>query len=70
MLERLTEDLAAAVISVDAAHPVAKNKRGGVSFEAGLGPHPEAETLALVFREVRRAQPHIYIDLTTSVPFK
>jgi hypothetical protein len=69
MLQRLTEDLAAAVISVDAAHPVAKNKRSGVSFEAGLGPHSEAETLALVFGEVRRAQPHIYIDLTTSVPY-
>jgi hypothetical protein len=68
MLQRLTEDLAAAVMSVDAAHPVAKNKRCGASFEAGLGPHSEAETLAMVFGETHRAHPHIYIGLMTSVP--
>ena len=69
MLHRLTDHLAAAVMSVDALHPIAKNKRSGISFEAGLGPHSEAETLALVFEETRRTHPHIYIELTASVPY-
>ncbi|MGB6510266.1 MAG: hypothetical protein WA889_18795 [Xanthobacteraceae bacterium] len=68
MLQRLTDHLAAAVIAVDAQRPVAKNKRSGVSFEAGLGPHSEAETLALIFAEIGRAHPDIYKRLAFSVP--
>jgi hypothetical protein len=69
MLQRLTDDLAAAVKRVDALRPVAKNKRSGISFEAGLGPHSEAETIALVFREIVRAHSHVYAELATSVPY-
>ena len=69
MLQCLVDHLAAAVRSVDALRPVAKNKRSGVSFEAGLGPHSEAETFALVFGETQRAHPCTYIGLTTSVPY-
>jgi hypothetical protein len=56
-------------MSVDALRPIAKNKRSGLTFEAGLGPHSEAETLALVFGETQRSHPDIYIGLTTSVPY-
>ena len=69
MLDRLTKDLAAAVMAVDALRPVAKNKRTGVAFEAGLGPHSEAETLRLIFDEVRRANSDWYLDVEMSVPY-
>ena len=69
MLQRLTDHLAAAVMTVDALQPVAKNKRSGVSFEAGLGPHSEAETLSLVFSEAKRAHPDCYAGVAISVPY-
>jgi hypothetical protein len=69
MLQRLTDHLATAVKVVDAEMPVARNKRSGVSFAAGLGPHSEAETFDLIVREAERAHPDAYLSVATSVPY-
>jgi len=69
MLQRLTDHLAAAVKVVDAEMPVARNKRSGVPFAAGLGPHSEAETFDLIFREAERAHPDAYLSVASSVPY-
>ena len=69
MLQPLTDHLAAAVKVVDAEMPVARNKRSGVPFAAGLGPHSEAETFNLIVREAERAHPDAYLSVATSVPY-
>src|SRR5688572_19679237 len=69
MLKRLTEDLAAAIGAVDARRPVAVNKRSGAQFEAGLGPHSEAETFLLILTEGQRAGPGWVTGLSFSVPY-
>jgi hypothetical protein len=69
MLQRLTDDLAAAVKVVDGAMPVARNKRSGAQFAPGLGPHSEADTFELIIREAERAHPESYLSVATSVPY-
>ncbi len=69
MLARLTRDLAAAVSAVDARRPVAVNKRSGIEFEPGLGPHSEAETFSLLLNETRHANPGWITELHYSVPY-
>src|SRR5690348_9215926 len=69
MLDRLVQDFANAVISVDAGRPVATNKRSGIAFEPGLGPHSETETLTLVLNAAQRACPCWYLQVSMSVPY-
>jgi hypothetical protein len=69
MLLLLTDHLAAAVKVVDAARPIARNKRSGVPFAAGLGPHSEADTFDLIVREAKLAHPDAYRSVMTSVPY-
>jgi hypothetical protein len=69
MLQRLTDHLAAAVKVVDAERPVARNKRSGEPFAAGLGPHSEGETFDLIIREAERSHPDAYLSVATSVPY-
>jgi hypothetical protein len=69
MLERLTRDLAAAVATVDARQPIAVNKKSGASFEAGLGPHSETETFALILTEAQCTDGTWLLGVTYSVPY-
>jgi hypothetical protein len=69
MLQRLTDDLAAAIACADARMPVARNKRSGDDFAAGLGPHSETETFNLVIHEAQRAHPDVYLTVVNSVPY-
>ncbi len=69
MLERLMRDLAMAVYAVDGRGPVAVNKRSGIAFEPGLGPHSEAETLSLILTEAQHADPAWLTGLRFSVPY-
>ncbi len=69
MLDRLTNYLALAACAVDERLPIAVNKRSGVAFGAGLGPHSETETFALLFAEARRTNPDWLLDVTYSVPY-
>ena len=43
----------------DAALPVALNKRSGVAYQAGIGPHTESETTTLALAAVADAMPAI-----------
>lgn len=69
MLRSLTDHLASAVASVDAKRPVARNKRNGDAFAAGLGPHSEPETFDLLVREVQSAHSEVYLNVVNSVPY-
>jgi hypothetical protein len=69
MLQVFTDHLAAAVKIVDSEMPVARNKRSGVPFAAGLGPHSEAETFELIVREAERVHPDAYLSIAMSVPY-
>ena len=69
MLDRLTRLLAHAVQTVDARLPVAKNKRTGIAFGAGLGPHSETETFKLIIDEARASDPGWFTDVGFSIPY-
>ena len=69
MLDRLARVLAHAVQVVDARLPVAVNKRTGVAFGAGLGPHSETETFKLIVDEARTRDPGWLIDAAFSIPY-
>ena len=51
-LIHIVNDFAAALRRVDARRPVAVNARSGVSFQAGIGPHTESQTVQMVFAEM------------------
>jgi hypothetical protein len=69
MFQRLTEHLAAAVKAVDANQPIARNKRSGTPFAAGLGPHSENETFDLVVRQMQQRHPEVYLSLRAALPY-
>ena len=69
MLDRLARVLADAIQTVDARLPVAVNKRTGVAFGAGLGPHSETETFKLIVDEARATDPSWLIDAAFSIPY-
>jgi hypothetical protein len=47
-VEQFVSDFAAAMKAVDATRPVAQSARGDKSYQAGIGPHTELRTVALV----------------------
>lgn len=51
--------LALGIGRADAALPVALNKRSGVAYQAGIGPHTESETTTLALSAVPDAMPAI-----------
>lgn len=69
MLQRLTRDLASAVMAVDSGRPTAVNKRSGIAFAPGLGPHSEVETFTRVLHETKCAHPEWYQEVVSAVPY-
>src|SRR6516162_4481482 len=69
MLNHLILVLARAVQTVDARLPTAVNKRTGVSFGAGLGPHSESETFKLIVDEARAMEPNWFTGAVFGVPY-
>jgi hypothetical protein len=69
MLDRLARVLAAAVQTVDARLPVAVNKRTGISFGVGLGPHSETETFKFIVHEAQTANPDWLIGVVFGIPY-
>jgi hypothetical protein len=69
MLDRLTRVFASAVQSVDARLPVAVNKRTGVSFGAGIGPHSETETFKLIVDEACAVDPGWFMNAVFGIPY-
>lgn len=69
MLDHLTRVLARAVQTVDARLPRAVNKRTGVSFGAGLGPHSESETFKLIVDEACAMESNWFTGAVFGVPY-
>jgi hypothetical protein len=69
MLHRLTQLLARAAHAVDARLPVAKNRRTGIAFGAGLGPHSETETFKLIVEEARLMDSTWLTDAAFGIPY-
>ena len=51
-LAQLVEDFAAAIRTVDGGNPRAVRSRTGRSYQPGIGPHSEGQTLRLVAEEL------------------
>ena len=68
-LSTFVGDFAAALYGVDALRPVAVNQRSGVAFQAGIGPHSEANTVRLVVERMAEASPAAYGKHALSVPY-
>lgn len=69
LLGNIVQDFAAAVERVDALRPVAINQRSGVSFQPGIGPHTEANTVRLVFSDLASMFRDVYADHSLGVPY-
>ena len=49
--------------------PVAKNRRTGIAFGAGLGPHSETETFKLIVEEARLMDSTWLTDAAFGIPY-
>jgi hypothetical protein len=68
-LEQLASDFADGVRRADARLPVATSHRSGKSYQSGIGPHSETQTVALVLKELREMGGHRYAKVETDVPY-
>ena len=59
-LDRFVSDFSTALATADAARPCATNARSKAAFQAGIGPHSEAQTVKLVGAELECQWPAIY----------
>jgi hypothetical protein len=48
------EDVAVSIKRIDARRPQAANARTGAVYQPGIGPHPEAQAVALIVRELQQ----------------
>src|SRR5689334_12501595 len=68
-LDRLTQDFALANRGCRCPTPIAINKRSGLAFSPGIGPHSVVETYSLMMSEARRASPERYLEVHAPVPY-
>ena len=69
LLADLVTDFAAGIEAVDSRAPVASNSRTGASFQPGIGPHTEAQTVKLVMAHLADANPQRYARYRLGVPY-
>ena len=69
VLTDLVMDFARGIQTVDSAAPVASNSRTGASFQPGIGPHTEAQTIRLVMAHLADADPERYASYKLGVPY-
>jgi hypothetical protein len=62
-LSQLARDFSDSLVRVDALKPVWS------PFQAGIGPHPEAEAVKLITNDMRAAHPERYISLALGFPY-
>ena len=55
--------------AVDALAPIASNSRTGASFQPGIGPHLEAQTVKLVMAYLADTDPRRYDSYRLGVPY-
>jgi hypothetical protein len=68
MLAGLVTDFARGIEAADSQAPVASNSRTGVSYQPGIGPHAEAQTVKLVMAHLADADPERYASHRLGVP--
>ena len=59
-LEAIERDFAACIELADSLQPQATNSRSKESYQPGIGPHSEAQTVELVAEAMRRRAPTVY----------
>lgn len=69
LLDRFTSVLADAIRAVDAASPIAVNKRSGAAFTGGIGPHSEEETFMMVIVKAKQLDPSWFLNIAFGVPY-
>ena len=69
LLADLVMDLARGVEAVDSRAPVASSARTGASYQPGIGPHTEAQTIKLVMAHLAKADPPRYSSYGLGVPY-
>jgi hypothetical protein len=62
-------DLARGIEAVDSQAPVASSARTGASYQPGIGPHTEAQTIKLVMTHLAQADPPRYSAYRLGVPY-
>jgi hypothetical protein len=66
----LAGDFASGLRAADARQPVAiSQRRKGVSYKAGIGPHSESRTIELVLDELRKWKSSVYGSAKTNIPY-
>ena len=69
VLADLVMDFARGIQAVDSMAPVASNARTGASYQPGIGPHTEAQTIRLVMTHLADADPRRYASYKLGVPY-
>lgn len=69
MLADLVTDFARGIQAVDAQAPAASNSRTGASYQPGIGPHTEAQTIKLVMAHLADTDPERYRPYRLGVPY-
>lgn len=68
-LQQFVCDFAEGLREADRERPVARSMRSGIAFAAGIGPHTEAATVALVMTQLRQRWPERYENFEIGVPY-
>jgi hypothetical protein len=68
-LADLVMDFARGIEAVDSRAPVASSSRTGASYQPGIGPHTEAQTIKLVMAHLAEADPARYASYRLGVPY-
>ena len=69
LLAELVRDFAAGIEAVDSLAPVAASSRTGASYQPGIGPHTEAQTIKLVMAYLADTDPRGYHAYRLGVPY-
>jgi hypothetical protein len=69
LLADLVMDFAQGIQAVDALAPVASSSRTGASYQPGIGPHTEGQTIKLVMAYLTEADPQRYASYQLGVPY-
>ena len=68
-LQQFACDFARGIEAADAKRPQATSQRSRKSYQPGIGPHRERETVELVVRELCALSPERYAKALTAVPY-
>ena len=68
-LRAFVSDFAEGIALADQHRPVAVNTRTKASFQPGIGPHSETDTVKLVMKELSKNTSNAYVNYRVGVPY-